>query len=197
MRTQATAINLASQPFGRERAQLAALVALCSVLLLSLFMLTGLVLRERAQASTLRSKIRGEEHQLATLQRQQGQFQNVIGRPSNAGVFSKSVFYNELIARRGVSWTRVFEDLERVMPPDVQLISLRLPQVVSADEGDKNHIELNIMVGAQQPQSFAVLLKNLESSPLFGATSMTSQQPPTQNDPLFRFVLSVPYVQTF
>jgi hypothetical protein len=52
-------------------------------------------------------------------------------------------------------------------------------------------------VGTQQPEAILTLLKNFQASSLFGAAAMSSQQPPTQNDPLFRFRLSVPYVQKF
>jgi type IV pilus assembly protein PilN len=194
---QSIGINLASQPFGRERAQVAMLAGVCLVLSLSLFVLVGLFMKERAQASTLRRTIRLEQQQLAALDRQQNQFQSVIARPANADVFSKSVFYNELIARRAVSWTRVFEDLGHVMPRNVQLISLRLPQVVGSSDREKNHLELNMLVGTQQPAAILQLLKNFESSTLFGAYSIQSQQPPTQNDPLFRYTLTVPYVQKF
>lgn len=194
---QSISINLASQPFGRERAQIAMLTGVCVVLSLSLCVFAALIVKERAQVSTLHRTIRVEQQQLARLDRQQNQFQSVIARPANADVFSKSVFYNELIARRAVSWTRVFEDLGHVMPRNVQLVSLRLPQVVASSDRDKNHIELNMLVGTQQPAAFLTLMKNFESSSLFGAPSMQSQQPPTQNDPLFRYTLTVPYVQKF
>jgi type IV pilus assembly protein PilN len=190
-------INLASQPFGRERAQIAALAGVCALLSVSLLVFVGLIMKERSQVSTLHRSIRTEQQQLAALDRQQNQFQSIIARPANADVFSKSVFYNELIARRAVSWTRVFEDLGHVLPRNVQLISLRLPQVVGSSERDQNHLELNMLVGTQQPAAILQLLKNFESSQLFGAYSVQSQQPPTQNDPLFRYTLTVPYVQKF
>jgi Tfp pilus assembly protein PilN len=190
-----TQINLASQPFGRERAEIAVLASACSVLLFVLLVFVSLILRDRHKASALHRTIRTEQRELAALERQQNQFQGVIARPANADVFSKSVFYNELISRRAVSWTRVFQDLEHVMPPNIQLVSLRLPQVAADSEGGKNHVELVMLVGTQQPEAIVGFLKKLQESSLFGAAEISSQQPPTQNDPLFRFQLSVPYVQ--
>ncbi len=195
MTTQPIGINLASQPFRRERAEVVSLAAVCGILFLSLLMLVVFIYKERRQVSKLRKSITAEQQQLNALGRQQVQFQSIIGRPANADVFSKSVLYNEIIARRAVSWTRTFDDLERVMPPNVQLVALRLPQVIASNQGDQNHIELDLTVGTQQPQAILALLKNFQNSSLFGAAAMSSQQPPTQNDPLFRFRLSVPYVQ--
>jgi Tfp pilus assembly protein PilN len=197
MNAQRTGINLASQPFGRERAEMAVLAALCSVLTISLVVFLALIIQDRRQVSTLRKSIRSQQQQLTALDRQQNQFQGVIARPANADVFSKSVFYNQLIARRAVSWTRVFDDLERLMPPTIQLVSLRLPQVAAENEGDRNHVELVMLVGTQQPQAILTLTKRLQESSLFGPVEFSSQTPPTQNDPLFRFQLSVPYVQRF
>ncbi|MFZ0589224.1 MAG: PilN domain-containing protein [Bryobacteraceae bacterium] len=190
-------INLASHPFKRERAEIALLAAICAVLTVSLLIFTGLILEDRAQVSTLRESIRNDQRMLAAIELQQAHSQSIIGRPDNADVFAKSVFYNELIARRAVSWTRVFDDLGRVMPPSVQLISLRLPQVAAETEGGRNHIELDMLVGAREPQAIMPLFKKLQESPLFGAAEISSQAPPTQNDPLFRFRLTVPYVQRF
>jgi Tfp pilus assembly protein PilN len=197
MKTSPGGINLASQPFGRERAETALLTAICSVLLLSFCVFMALFIQERSQASALRKTIAHESRTLATFQRQQNQFQAIIARPSNADVFSKSVFYNQLIARRAVSWTKVFEDLQKVMPSNIQLVALRLPQVAAEEVGGQNHVELDMLVGAQQPQAIRTLLTQLGSSSLFGPANISSQQPPTQNDPLYRYRLSVPYVQSF
>lgn len=190
-------INLASQPFRRERAELAILASIGAVLTISLLVFVVLILQDRSDVSTIRKRIRSDQQTLAAVERQQAQSQKVIVQPDNADVFSKSVFYNQLIARRAVSWTRVFDDLTRVMPADVQLIALRLPQVAPENSGDKNHVELDMLVGAREPQAIMPLLKKLQESPLFGPAEMSSQSPPTQNDPLFRYRLSVPYVQKF
>lgn len=190
-------INLASQPFRRERTELAMLASICAILTISAFVFIGLILHDRSHVSALRRSIQSDRRSLAAVEQQQAKSQSVIIRPANADVFSKSVFYNELIARRAVSWTRVFDDLTRIMPPNVQLISLRLPQVAAENQGDRNHVELDLLVGTQQPQAIMPLFKKLEESPLFGPAELSSQTPPSQNDPLFRFRLTVPYVQRF
>jgi Tfp pilus assembly protein PilN len=197
MNSYVAQINLASQPFGRERAQTALLVTICGVLSVSLLIWIYLIIHTHQRAALLHSRISQERAALAQVQREQNQFENIIGRPKNAGVFSKSVFDNELIARRAVSWTKVFEDLEKLMPGNVRLVSLRLPQVVAESEGGTNHIQLEMTVGTQDPQAYIELLKRLQASPLFGATTMLSEQAPSQNDPSFRYRLSVPYAQKF
>ncbi|HLH02139.1 MAG TPA: hypothetical protein VKX25_05170 [Bryobacteraceae bacterium] len=188
-------LNLASQPFRRERAYNAGMAALCAALLITLGILGTLILHERAQAADLRQVIDARQAQLRRLQQTSAQYANVLNKPGNADVFSKSVLLNELIARRAVSWTRVFDDLGTVVPANVRLLSIRLPQVSSDEKTGTDRVQLDMWVGTDAPDSVITLLKNLESSKLFGDASVMSQAPPTQNDPLYKYRLTVSYAQ--
>jgi hypothetical protein len=190
-----TSLNLALQPFRRERAQNAVYAVACLVLLCSLIVLSSLALNERGKAKQERRAIDSETAQLQALRRKQARYQGVLSRPQNADVFATSVFLNELIARRAVSWTRVFKDLGTVLPNDVRLQVIRLPQVPAQDTGGTNHVQLDMIVGTERPAAVPELLKHLEASPLFGAASLVSQTPPTQNDPLYKYRVMVAYAQ--
>jgi type IV pilus assembly protein PilN len=189
-------INLASEPFRRERAQNAGLGLLCLGLACSLLILGTLILHARAQAADLRRVIAAENAQLRRAQRDEAQFSSVLGKPGNADVFSTSVFLNELIARRAVSWTQVFKDLGTVMPSNVRLVGIRLPQVAAPQGGSGvNRVELEMSVGTDRPEAVIELLKRLQESPLFGAAEVKAQHPPTQNDPLYKYQMTVAYAQ--
>jgi Tfp pilus assembly protein PilN len=188
-------INIASQPFGRERAENAVYLAVCAALACSLLLLTVLIVHARAQAAGLRRVIDAENRQLRSLQRQEAQFSAVLSRPDNADVFARSVFLNELIARRAVSWTHAFRDLSGVMPPNMRLMGIRLPQVAAESASEVNHIELEMTVGTDRPDAVIDLLQHLQQSPLFGSAQVMAQSPPTQNDPLYKYRLNVAYAQ--
>ncbi len=190
-----TAINLASEPFRRERAQNVALALGCGVLACTLLLLVSFILHDRVQASSLRRAIQTQQAELRHLQQEQTQFTRILGRPDNADVFATSVFLNELIARRAVSWTRVFADLGTVMPTNMRLVAIRLPQVAEEDVSGKNRVQLDMVVGTDRPDAVIELLKRLERSSLFGAAAVMSQQAPTQNDPLYRYRVTVDYAQ--
>jgi type IV pilus assembly protein PilN len=129
------------------------------------------------------------------LRRQQNLYSSVLTKPENADTFAESAFLNQIISRRGISWTRVFQDLATVMPHNVRLITVRLPQIDLESEKGANRVQLDMFVGATQPESVIALFKSLQKSPLFGAASLLSQAPPTQNEPLFRYRVMVPYDQ--
>jgi type IV pilus assembly protein PilN len=101
----------------------------------------------------------------------------------------RSVFLNALILRKGISLTKLFEDLERVFPGSVRLVTIR-PYVTG-----ENLIQLDMVVGSQAPEQVTDLLKRLERSNIFCAVALLSSQPPTQNEPLYRYRVSVSYAQ--
>jgi type IV pilus assembly protein PilN len=195
MNLSSNTINLASQPFRRERAENAAYMVAAAVLACSLLVLITLIAHSRSQAADLRRVIDSENRELRQLQRQEAQYSTVLSRPQNADVFARSVFLNELIARRAVSWTRVFKDLQSVMPTNMRLMGIRLPQVAAEQSSGVNHIELEMTVGTDRPDSVIELLRHLQQSPLFGSAQVMSQNPPTQNDPLYKYRLNVAYAQ--
>lgn len=188
-------INLASQPFRRERAENAAYMLGIAVLACSLLVLLSLIAHSRSQAAGLRRVIDSENRELRQLQRKESQYSTVLSRPENADVFARSVFLNELIARRAVSWTRVFKDLQGVMPTNMRLMGIRLPQVAAEQSSGVNHIQLEMTVGTDRPDAVVELLRHLQQSPLFGSAQVMSQNPPTQNDPLYKYRLNVAYAQ--
>jgi type IV pilus assembly protein PilN len=188
-------LNLATQPFRRERAQSTGFLLLCVLLTCTLLVLGGLIMKSRAEAADLRRRIDADSARLRTLQQVQSKFSAVLSKPENADVFSNSVFLNQLIARRGLSWSHAFSDLEKVLPDDIRLLAIRLPQVADQSAQGVNHVQLDMVVGTMRPESFLVLVKRLEESKDFGSMSVVNQTPPAQNDPYFKYRLTVAYAQ--
>lgn len=188
-------INLASQPFRQERAQNAALAAISVGLTCSLIILMSLILHARSQAKDLRKMINVENSHLRIIKREQAQYSSVLAKPENADVFATNVFLNQLIARRGVSWTRVFSDLQTVLPDNMRLLGIRLPQLASEDASGANRVQLDMLVGSEKPDAVIQFLKQLQESALFGPATVMTQSPPTQNDPYFKFRVTVAYAQ--
>lgn len=182
-------INLASEPFQPRRPVIAAAL-LAGVLLAALLgVLVWLGLEERSRLAHTREAIRRLEAQSRALAAEQARLEAVLRRPQNAEVLEHSLFYNSVLYRRGISWTRLFEDLEEVMPHQVRLISVR-PQVNA-----RNEVLLDMVVGAESSEPVVALLTRLESSPRFGETYVHNRLPPSQSEPLLRYRISVKYVQ--
>jgi len=182
-------INLASQPFRRDRAMLVASVAVSLLLVVSL---TGLILlanTDNAQLADVRKDVARLRTQIAAASKQQSEFDAVVRKPENAEVLERSVFLNTLLYRKGISWTRILADLEKTMPPNVKMLNIQ-PYVTG-----KNQITLNLQVGAEGPEPAIRFYEALERSPLFGGVSQNVYQPPSQAEPLYRYRFTVNYAQ--
>lgn len=183
-------VNLASDPFRRDRPILVASVALGAVLLITLIVQIGAIVSARAQAAETRGMLEKLDRQLATVKTEQAKLDGTLSKPENAEVLDRSQFLNSLIERKSISWTRIFADLEKVVPYQVRLVAVRLPQVDS-----QNQVLLDMVVGADSPGPVLELLKRLETSPQFGPTSVINSLPPSQTDKLWKYRVSVSYAQ--
>jgi type IV pilus assembly protein PilN len=182
-------INLASQPFRRDRAMLVASIAVSVLLVGSLGGLIMLARVDNAQLGDVRKEVSGLRAQISVAARQQHDAEAILRQPQNAEVLERSVFLNALLYRKGISWTRILADLEKTLPHNVKVINIR-PYV----NGD-GQITLDMLVGAQDPKPVIAMYQALENSPLFGGVQPQQDSPPSQADPLYRYRFTVNYVQ--
>ena len=182
-------INLASQPFRRDRAMLAGSIAVSLVLVGTLGALIALIVADRTLLADVRNDVNGLNRQIRTATVEQGRLDAVLRKPENAEVLERSVFLNALLYRKGISWTRIFADLEKTVPWNVKVLAIR-PSVNS-----RNEVLLDMTVGADSPEPVIQLYRALEESPLFGSVVEHSSLPPTQSDPLYRYRMTVIYAQ--
>jgi type IV pilus assembly protein PilN len=183
-------INLAREPFRQDRPVLIASGACAVALAVLLGVMIFLIAGERARARENRIAVDRMNAQLRALAAEQARLDAFLRQPANSVVLERSLLLNELIERKSVSWTRIFTDLEGVLPADVRLISVRLPNIDS-----RNQVMLDMVVGAKDPAAVIGFLKKLEESPLFGPAQTHSALPPSQNEPLYRYRVTVSYAQ--
>jgi type IV pilus assembly protein PilN len=154
-------INLASQPF--EEAQRFVrqwTLTLGLAGLLTLVLVVGAVLRLRSWSVEQR-RIHDLQAQLAQGDREIGQAEAFLNRPENRDTRDKSLILNDLIARKAFSWTEVFSDLERIMPPRLHVVSIR-PELTP-----DNQLALRMMVAGESRERALELVRHMEQSPRF------------------------------
>src|SRR5262249_39719947 len=136
-------INLASEPFRRDRPMLIG-SAVAGVLLIALLgMLISLNLPERTRLASTRKDVDQLERRLRVIAIDQAKLDAVLRKPENAQALDRSVLLNGLLLRKGISWTKIFADLEKILPHNVRVISIR-PSVNA-----QNQITLEMNVGAE------------------------------------------------
>jgi hypothetical protein len=182
-------INLATQPFRRDRAMIIGSTLLALVMIASLVMLISIARIDRKNKIESRKQLVIAQKQLAVVQKDQAAVDRELRQPQNAAVLEYSVLVNNILVRKGISWTRIFSDLEKVVPHNVKILQIR-PQV---DAGNK--IFLQMVVGGNNTADLNAFLAKLEGSRFFGATMVHNTNPPSQTDPLYRYTVSVRYAQ--
>ncbi|MGB7866521.1 MAG: hypothetical protein WCF74_24240, partial [Candidatus Sulfotelmatobacter sp.] len=121
------------------------------------------------------------------LKRQQAE--QFLNRPENRSTRDQSQFLNELIERKSFSWTRVLEDLEKVMPARVHLVSIH-PEL-----DEDNQLKLKMSIAGDSRDRALELARRMEDSRRFAQTYIESEtfSPSTNGDP-FRFNIVATYV---
>ena len=182
-------VNLASEPFQKTRPMLVASAVAALLLVGLLALLVGISVSERGQAAQLRQTLARLERERRTLDRERARLDAVLRQPENAEVLARSLFLNSLLYAKGISWTRIFSDLEKIVPYNVKISNIR-PSVDA-----QNHVTLNMTVATETTEAYVLLLIALENSPAFGDVTEASRIPPNQSDPLWRIQVTMTYAQ--
>jgi type IV pilus assembly protein PilN len=93
----------------------------------------------------------------------------LMSLPQNASTRDRSQFLNELFYRKAFSWTQVFEELERVMPPRVHVVSIRPELAVD------NELAIRLVVAGDSREQALELVRKMESSHHFRQTEIESE----------------------
>lgn len=183
-------INLATEPFRRDRPILIASAAAAILLTISLVSLAVIIVNQRSQSARIRVDLDRLTMQSGRIAADQAKLDAILRKPEDAEVLDRSLFLNSLIERKGISWTLIFSELEKVMPSNVRLVSVRLPQV-----NTQNQVVLDMMVGADSFAPVLEMMKRMDKAPEFGPTTVLSTTPPSQTDKLWKYRVSVNYAQ--
>jgi len=182
-------LNLASQPFRRNRAMVVGSLAVCLALIGTLGVLISLAMADNLQLADVRGEVNRLNRQIRTVQSEQAKLDAVLRQPENAEVLYRSLFLNTLLVRKGISWTRIFADLEEAVPYNVKVVQIR-PSVNAEDV-----VSLDMQIASESPGPVIDLLRSMGRSKIFSHPNLQTDQGPTQSEPLYRYHLSVDYAQ--
>ena len=166
-----TRFNLASHPYEnlRPRYLLAAMALVLAVVLAGI-----LITRERQQDAETRSitqQMARFNQEMDNLAQQRRELDEWLRRPEVQEIREHSAFLNSLIARKSLSWTQMFLDLEEILPHNAQVTAIQ-PRVNRSQQQP----ELSLLVLSDSMGPLVELLKNLESSSRFGSPAVLSQR---------------------
>jgi Tfp pilus assembly protein PilN len=168
-------LNLATEPLegGRRFAFAAAAIGAVAVIAF-IFLATHAynVSREERQEKADLGQIQA---QIADLDRQRSELELYFNDPAVLKVRDRAAFLNGLIEERSFPWTRIFMDLENLLPEGVRVVSIS-PKLA----GD--HIELHLVTGAVSDEAKLKFLRTLETSRSFSRIQVMSETRPEHKD---------------
>jgi len=96
--------------------------------------------------------------------------EDFLNRPENRNTRDASQFLNQLIERKSFSWTRVLEDLEKVMPPRVHVVA------INPELDEDNLLALKMTVAGDSRDRAIELAKRMEESHRFAQTNILTER---------------------
>jgi hypothetical protein len=159
-------INLASQPYEDARQfwmRWGTAVGAVGLLTLALLVLdiTGWVSARRDRIA-----IRQKRDLIVERDRIRSQAEAFLNRPENRTTRDQSQYLNQLIERKSFSWTKVLENLEKVMPPRVHLVAIT-PKL-----DEDNQLLLTMTVAGDSRDRAIELARRMEESRRFAQTNI-------------------------
>jgi|SRR5262249_356274 len=164
---------------------------------LTLVVLAGLtvILATLAALSFFRSEKSGREikdlqQRVATLQKQRAALIADENRPEYRDVTMQRNFWNAQIAKRNLSWTQLFNDLQKIMPDRAYLNSVK-PELTR-----DNRLMLKLVIAGEKPDDARELEKRMEDSARFRAPHIdteTLEKGQKSAPPLWKFEIGTEY----
>jgi type IV pilus assembly protein PilN len=107
--------------------------------------------------------------QIAGRDKEVADAQAMMNLPQNRSIRDRSQFLNDLFYRKAFSWTEVFEELEKVMPPRVHVVSIT-PEL-SVD----NELAIKLVVAGDSHDRALELVRKMEDSKHFRQTQIDTE----------------------
>jgi Tfp pilus assembly protein PilN len=166
-------LNLATAPLESHRQFLAGAVLAGTVALAGLVWLSYNVASTWRANRAERSEIARFNAQLDRMSEQRQHLAAFFGTPKTREVMDRAAFINSLIDRRSFPWTKIFMDLEKVLPAGVRVISL-------APKMDKGEVKLDLVIGAASDATKLQFLNALEAAPDFSQLQVRAERRTSQ-----------------
>jgi hypothetical protein len=162
-------INLASQKFEDvRRFYVRWSIAIGSAAAL-LLLLIGLAAMNYSSSSKSSQRIKELRERIDSLQKQRADAERVSNLPENHDVNLQKNYWNRQISRRQLSWTQLFNDLQKIMPARAYVSSVH-PEITL-----DNRLKLSLMIKGDTHDNGLELVKKMEKSSRFRGAAISSE----------------------
>ena len=179
--------NLATEPLETHRRFLVLSWVMGMVAALLFVGLSYHVFQVRKANATYRIEREKADRDIERLSAQRRELDAFFSRPENAELHDRAAFVNNIIDARSFNWTRMFLDLEKVLPGGVRVMDIAPSQL-------NGQAAVKLTVGAVSEQAKAEFMKALEESGVFSHLELTAVRPPSEESSGDKVVLELTVV---
>jgi type IV pilus assembly protein PilN len=163
-------INLASRPYEDARRFYMQWLPLLLVLTAIAITLCAYAYRRFDDSRQIEKQLAEKRQQVTQLDKERSEAESILNRPENSGTRDQAQFLNAIFARKAFSWTSVLADLEKIMPPRVQVISIK------PDLNADGQLQFILLVTSDKRDDAIELVRRMETSPRFREPQMVSEK---------------------
>jgi type IV pilus assembly protein PilN len=162
-------INLASQPyeaareFGRRMTMLIAGLGIVAVLLV------GYIVYQRAHTRSINRQLAEVQQQIDALSHEEAQARVILNKPANRVIADQADFLNQLFARKALSWTHIFTEMEKIVPPNLHVVSMK------PDYSKTNDLVVHMVVATDSRDRAVELVRHMENSSHFRNSQVVAE----------------------
>jgi type IV pilus assembly protein PilN len=165
-------LNLATKPLESHRKFLVGTGLLGTVAAVIFLVLGWHVYSVRKADEEMRARTAEMLRQMAVLDQQGKSLEQFFNQDEIKKLDERSVFLNGIIHARSFNWTRMFMDLEKLLPAGVRVVSIEPKQ-------EKGRVEVKFTVGATSDDAQLKFMKALETSKTFSNVQFIARRAPS------------------
>ena len=121
-------------------------------------MLVGYIVYQRIHSRDINRQLAEVRQEIDSLDQEEAQARAILNKPANRDVADQSEFLNELFARKALSWTRIFAEMETHHAADLHVVSMK-PEYTKT-----NDLMLHMVVATDSRDRAVELVRRMEKS---------------------------------
>ncbi|HUR36816.1 MAG TPA: hypothetical protein VM009_03300 [Terriglobales bacterium] len=163
-------LNLATHPYEDSRRFYMQWVPLLALLAALAVGLTWFAYSDYAEYRRQNRELDALKAKIAELDKVKTQAEETLARPDNSGTRDQATYINDLFRKKAFSWTQVMSDLEKIMPAQVQVASIK-PTLTPSGV-----LEFTLVVNTRKRDSGIELVRRMEGSPRFAYPQLRAER---------------------
>jgi len=151
-------INLASQPHEVAQAYQRRMTTIIAALGAIAVLLVGYIVYQRHNSRAIIQQVAKVQGEMHSLQNEETQARLTLNKPANKVIADQSDFLNQLFARKSLSWTSIFAEMEKIVPAGLHVVSMKQEYTKT------NDLVLHVVVATDSRDRAVEMVRHMEGS---------------------------------